>query len=181
MTLRYLDGGGEGCGFSDRTPSDTRRWMHHFTFYGFLLCFAATTVAAIYHTFLGWPAPYSWLSAPVLLGSVGGLGLIVGPAGLLWLKRSPAVDLSDREQVRMDTVFLVLLLLTSITGFLLLFLRESSWMGVTLAVHLGIVLGAFLTAPYGKFVHGPYRFVALVKNAAESQPKRGAPDETRTE
>ncbi|MCK7514040.1 MAG: hypothetical protein MZV70_65185 [Desulfobacterales bacterium] len=34
--------------------------FHHFTFYGFLLCFASTTVAAIYDYVFGWPAPYGY-------------------------------------------------------------------------------------------------------------------------
>jgi len=60
-----------------------RRWMHHCTFYGFALCFGSTTVAAIYHLFFGWIAPYAYTSLPVILGTVGGLGLLIGPAGLL--------------------------------------------------------------------------------------------------
>ena len=50
-------------------PHWRRRW-HHCTFYGFLLCFAATSVAAFYHNVLGWPAPYPLLSVPALLGSL---------------------------------------------------------------------------------------------------------------
>ena len=49
LRLRYLDGGGEGCAYPDEVPSRARRGFHHLTFYGFALCFAATTVAAIYH------------------------------------------------------------------------------------------------------------------------------------
>jgi citrate/tricarballylate utilization protein len=30
-------------------------------------------------------------------------------------------------------------------------------------VHLGVVLALFLMLPYGKFVHGIYRFAALVR------------------
>ena len=45
--------------------------------YGFMLCFAATCVATLYHYFLGEPAPYPFWSAPVLLGTVGGVGLLV--------------------------------------------------------------------------------------------------------
>jgi citrate/tricarballylate utilization protein len=29
------------------------------------------------------------------------------------------------------------------------------------------VAGLFLTMPYGKFVHGVYRYMALLQNAAE--------------
>ena len=34
----------------------SRRRMHHFTFYGFMLCFAATSVATLYHYLLDMPA-----------------------------------------------------------------------------------------------------------------------------
>jgi citrate/tricarballylate utilization protein len=67
----------------------------------------------------------------------------------------------------MDTGFIVLLFLTSLTGLLLLFLRETSAMGVLLTTHLGIVLSLFLMLPYGKFVHDVYRFGALVRYALE--------------
>jgi citrate/tricarballylate utilization protein len=71
----------------------------------------------------------------------------------------------------MDVALLVMLWLTAFTGFLLLALRESAAMGVLLAVHLGIVAGLFLTLPYGKFVHGIYRWVALVRYASETTDK----------
>jgi citrate/tricarballylate utilization protein len=67
----------------------------------------------------------------------------------------------------MDVVFVVMLFLTSATGFLLLALRESEVMGTLLGLHLGIVFGLFVTMPYGKFVHGFYRLAALALNAAE--------------
>ena len=56
--LRNLGGGGGGCTSEDERPSAQRRIYHHFTFYGFLLCFAATSVATIYHYAFGWHAPY---------------------------------------------------------------------------------------------------------------------------
>ena len=40
-------------------------------------------------------------------------------------------------------------------------------MGMLLALHLGVVFGFFVTMPYGKFVHGIYRFAALVRYAKE--------------
>jgi citrate/tricarballylate utilization protein len=88
--LEYLDGGGDGCTYPDEKPSFARRTFHHFTFYGFLLCFAATSTATVYHYVLDWKAPYPFWSLPVLLGTVGGIGLLVGPAGLAWLERRRA-------------------------------------------------------------------------------------------
>ena len=163
LGLRYLDGGGEGCTYPDARPSFARRTYHHFTFYGFMLCFAATTVATIYHYVFGWKAPYPMYSLPVLLGFFGGVGLIVGPIGLLTLRARRDPQLVDESQGGMDAGFLLLLLLTSVTGLALLFLRETRAMGTLLAIHLGVVLALFLTLPYGKFVHALYRFAALVR------------------
>jgi citrate/tricarballylate utilization protein len=172
LRLEYLDGGGWGCAYPGEDSSPVRRWFHHFTFYGFLLCFAATSVAAIYDYVFNWPAPYGYTSLPVILGVLGGIGLLIGPAGLLVLKRSRNRDISDEGQVGMDTAFLVLLLLASASGLLLLLLRESSALGTLLVVHLGIVMGVFLTLPYGKFVHGLYRFAAIAKFALERKRKQ---------
>lgn len=161
--LKYLDGGGEGCTYPDAKPSFARRNLHHFTFYGFLLCFAATSVATIYHYVFGWKAPYPFFSLPVILGVLGGIGLLVGPAGLLALRQRRDPLLADERQSGMDVGFLSLLFLTSLTGLVLLFWRETRAMGVLLAVHLGVVLALFLTLPYGKFMHALYRFAALVR------------------
>jgi citrate/tricarballylate utilization protein len=170
--LRYLEGGAGGCMNADERPTDNRRLYHHLTFYGFMLCFAATVVATLMHYGLGWQAPYSWYSAPVVLGTTGGIGLLVGPAGLLAAKwqRDPALAAGDR--FGMDAAFLVMLFLTSLTGLLLLVLRATGAMGTLLAIHLGVVLALFLSMPYGKFVHGLYRFAALVKYAAERRAGR---------
>jgi len=161
--LRYLDGGGDGCTYPDEKPSFARRRFHHFTFYGFMLCFAATAVGTIYHYVFGIRAPYPFWSLPVILGSLGGLGLIVGPVGLLWLRHVRDPDLGDRTQTGMDVAFIALLLLTAVTGLALLASRETRGMGVALAIHLGAVLALFVTLPYGKFVHALYRFAALVR------------------
>jgi citrate/tricarballylate utilization protein len=163
MGLRYLDGGGDGCTYPGERPSFARRNYHHLTFYGFLLCFAATTVATIYHYVFGWKAPYPFYSLPVILGTLGGIGLLVGPVGLLALMYQRDPELGDHSQTGMDAGFLVLLFLVSLTGLLLVFLRETRVMGVLLALHLGVVLALFLTLPYGKFVHALYRFAALVR------------------
>jgi len=165
--LTYLGGGGGGCMSENERPSAARRKFHHVMFYGFLLCFAATCVATVYHYAFGWEAPYAPYSLPVLLGILGGIGLLVGPAGLFVLARRRELTLTDPRHTGMDTAFIAMLFLTSFSGLLLLILRGTSGMGVLLSVHLGFVFGLFLSLPYGKFVHGLYRYLALVKYAAE--------------
>lgn len=174
LTLKYLDGGGDGCTYPDETPSFARRRFHHLTFYGFLLCFAATGTATIYHYLLGWKAPYPFWSLPVLLGTAGGLGLLIGPAGLAWLTRRRDPELADAAQNGMNAGFLALLFLTSLTGLGLLAFRETPAMGMLLVAHLGVVLSLFVTMPYGKFVHAVYRFAALVRFHLER--RRPLPD-----
>ncbi|HVL77110.1 MAG TPA: tricarballylate utilization 4Fe-4S protein TcuB [Noviherbaspirillum sp.] len=172
--LTYLDGGhGKGCNNEDDKFTLLRRTFHHFTFYGFMLCFAATSVATLYHYLLGLQAPYPYLSLPVVLGTVGGIGLLIGPAGLLWLNLRRHPEHGDAAQKPMDRGFIVLLFLTSATGLALLAWRDTSAMGLLLAVHLGVVMALFLTLPYGKFAHGVYRCAALLKSAIEKrQPMR---------
>src|SRR5271163_1799284 len=165
--LRYLDGGGDGCMNDEDSRADHRRLFHHFTFYGFLLCFAATCVAPLYHFLLAREAPYPWCDLPVVLGTIGGIGLVIGPAGLLVARWRRDPELADEARLGMDVAFIAMLFLTSVTGLALLMLRDTAAMGILLALHLGVVFALFITMPYGKFVHGIYRFLALVRYAKE--------------
>jgi len=167
--LRYLDGGGVGCMNAHERPTDRRRVFHHFTYYGFLLCFAATSVATLYHYLLGREAPFPWYDLPVLLGTAGGVGLLIGPVGLLVAKWRRRTELRDDAQFGMDVAFIAMLFLTSLTGMALLVLRTTPAMGLLLTLHLGLVFCLFITMPYSKFVHGLYRFAALVRYAKESR------------
>src|SRR4051812_33263593 len=168
FALRYLKGGeAGGCNYPGATFSQARRWFHHLVFYGFLLDLASTTVAAIYDHFLHWEAPYPLLSWPVVLGTVGGVMLMIGTAGLLYLKWQSDREPTESSMAKMDLAFLVMLSLTSLTGLLLLALRDTAAMGTLLTVHLGVVAALFLTMPYGKFAHLFYRYAALIRNSVE--------------
>ncbi|MBU5615286.1 tricarballylate utilization 4Fe-4S protein TcuB [Geomonas azotofigens] len=180
LGLKHLDGTDNGCAYPDELPSNTRRVFHHLTFYGFGLCLAATAVGTVFHYGLGWEGPPPIpdfarggagvvRSLPLLLGSLGGIGLLLGPAGLLWLKSRRNSLLVDPRQNGMDAGFLVSLMLTSLSGFLLTVFRETPALSALVVVHLGVVLGLFVTMPYGKFVHGIYRFGALLRNAKEQR------------
>jgi len=174
LRLKYLDGGhGEGCTNEDDDWTLWRRRFHHSTFYGFMLCFAATSVATLYHYFLGWSAPYDLPSVPKLLGVAGGISLLVGTAGLfnLNLRRHP--QHGDAAQKPMDRGFMALLFFTSLSGLTLWLGRSTAVLPTLLAVHLGVVMALFATLPYGKFAHGIFRSAALLKWAIEKrQPDR---------
>jgi len=170
LRLKYLDGGhGEGCHNEDDAWTKKRRLFHHATFYGFLLCFAATSVATLYHYLFGWVAPYDLPSLPKLLGAVGGVLLLIGTAGLyrLNLRRHP--QHGDAAQKPMDRGFMALLFFTSATGLALWWARGTAAMPATLALHLGFVMAFFLTLPYGKFAHGFFRGAALLKWSIEKR------------
>lgn len=168
LKLKYLDGGhGEGCHNEDDRFNTTRRLYHHFTFYGFMLCLASTSVATVYHYAFGWQAPYGYTSLPVILGTVGGIGLLIGPVGLWRLKARRHPMHGDDAQNPMDYGFLALLFLVSLTGLLLMVLRDTGAMALLLAVHLGVVMALFVTLPYGKFAHGIFRSAALLKWSIE--------------
>jgi citrate/tricarballylate utilization protein len=170
LRLKYLDGGhGLGCNESDDSTTLWRKRFHHATFYGFMLCFAATSVATLYHYAFGWVAPYPLTSLPVVLGTVGGIGLVIGPVGLLWLNLQRHPEHGDAAQKPMDRAFIALLFLCGSTGLALLALRETAALPLSLAIHLATVMAFFLTMPYGKFAHGIYRVAALLKFAIEKR------------
>jgi len=165
--MKNLAGGhGEGCQFEDQdTYSNKRRWLHHFTMYGFLLCFASTSSATLMHYLFEMPAPYGFWSLPKLFGVTGGLMLCVGTAGLASEKLSSNKDLAAENTWGGDMAFVILLFLVSATGLALYWIQIQSLLPWLLAIHLGCVLTFFLTLPYTKMVHGFYRLAALIRNA----------------
>ena len=170
LRLKYLDGGhGDGCHNTDDEYTLSRRRMHHFTFYGFLLCFAATSVGTLYHYLFGWPAPYDLPSLPKLLGAVGGVSLVIGTVGLWRLNRARHPLHGDAAQKPMDLGFIALLFLVSLSGLLLWWARGSNAMALLLCLHLGAVMALFATLPYGKFAHGVFRSAALLRYAVEKR------------
>lgn len=170
LRLKFLGGGhGAGCNNADDAFSVARRRCHHLTFYGFMLCFAATSVATLYHYLFGWEAPYAFGSLPKLLGISGGVALLLGTAGLFVLnvRRHPLQG--DAAQKPMDRGFIALLFLTAASGLMLMLARATPALTLVLCLHLGTVMALFLTLPYGKFAHGIFRSAALLKWAIEKR------------
>jgi citrate/tricarballylate utilization protein len=169
-SLRFLGGGDESC--ADSTSSKLRKWAHQFLVCGFLLDFVSTTWAAFDSHVLGVQAPYPWTSPVVILGTLGGLGIVLGGAGLLYARGRAGEVAADASAAAMSTSFTLMLIIVAVTGLLLLILRDTSVMGVMLAVHLGSVAALYITAPYSKFVHFLFRFLALVRYAQEARQNK---------
>jgi citrate/tricarballylate utilization protein len=174
LRLKYLDGGhGEGCHNEDDAWTHARRRAHHLTFYGFMLCFAATSVATLYHYLLGWHAPYDLPSLPKLLGAAGGVSLMAGTVGLWRLHRRRHPLHGDAAQAPMDLAFIALLFLSAASGMALWLTRGTPALALLLCLHLGAVMALFATLPYGKFAHGVFRTAALLRHTVEKrQPSR---------
>jgi citrate/tricarballylate utilization protein len=58
-----------------------------------------------------------------------------------------------------------------VSGLLTLVLRDAAAFGPVLVVHLATVAACFAIAPYTKFMHAVYRFLALVHDGAENPQK----------
>ncbi|ABD07872.1 Citrate utilization protein B [Rhodopseudomonas palustris HaA2] len=167
VTLRHLGGGGPGCNDIGERTSQRRRLFHHVMVAGFAGTLLSTVTAAIYHHGFGVAAPYPLTSLPVLLGLVGGVVMLAGIGGLLWIEYRADSEPADRTEVALNVAFLVLLGLVTLSGLAVLALRDTPAMGLLLAGHLGLVFGLFLVLPFSKAVHAPFRAAALLRAAAE--------------
>jgi len=179
--MKNLSGGqDQGCNYEEGDRFTTqRRTAHHLVMYGFLLCFASTSVATLLHYVFNITAPYGLFSLPKLLGLPGGVLLTIGCVWLLKLKSSADSRLSATNALSGEIAFIALLGATGATGLALYVLGGTSWLPLLLAIHLATVLTFFLSLPYTKMVHGFFRLAALIKDAQvkEAQLTTGSSSE----
>lgn len=168
LTLRNLRGGGDECYYpEDDEPSAARRHLHGFVLGGFGLCFVSTVAAAILEHLLHDAPPYQVVSVPVITGLVGGVGMVIGCTGLLMLKARSSNVTSFAEMTVKDYGLLVALQFLALSGLATFLVRDTRAFGIVFLVHIASVALAFAAAPYSKFVHGVYRFLALVRDSLE--------------
>ena len=165
--LKNLDGGaGQGCNYEkDDRYSQSRRWAHQATMYGFLLCFASTSIATVMHYGFGLVAPYPLMSLPKLFGVTGGILLTLGTSKLIYLKTkaNPLLEASSRRGS--DYGFVTLLWFVSTSGLLLYWAGGTTLAGTLLILHLASIACLFVSIPFSKMVHGFFRITALIREA----------------
>jgi citrate/tricarballylate utilization protein len=167
-TLRYLRGGGGDCYYPEKEkPSPDRRRLHALVAYGFGLCLVSTIAAAIMQDFMGIDPPYPVISVPVIAGLTGGVGLLVGCVGLLLLKTRAAAVTSVSDMTIKDYGLLSGLAFLALSGLATFLVRSTPAFGPVFLVHMAAVMVSFASAPYSKFVHLVYRFLALVRDNLE--------------
>lgn len=172
LTLRYLGGGGVGCNDTDESFGQRRRVFHHLMAGGFVACFAATSAGAFYDHFLGWHAPYALLSVPGVLGTVGGIAIVAGTLGLLWLKRIEAPEPAHAQMTGIDRVLLILLLVVAGSGLALRAIDDGPLQPSAVVFHLASVAALLLSLSLGKFIHAPLRLLALARDTEETRRAR---------
>jgi citrate/tricarballylate utilization protein len=165
--MKNLSGGAaEGCNYEQEDRyTQARRWAHQAVMYGFLLCFASTLSGTFMHSVLDMHAPYGPLSPPKLLGIPGGLLMTLGGLAMIGLKMRAEKSLGAPAVWGGEMAFVILLTLVGASGLILYWVTGTAAVRPLLILHMGSVLALYLTLPYTKMVHAPFRLAALVRDA----------------
>lgn len=152
-----------------------RKNTHLMAFYGFLALFVVTVWATFdlyLFPVLGIESLYPFdLTHPMkVLANVGGIILVVG-TGMAILNRLNAPEDGKHQSTSFDWIFLWLLFLVGVTGFVTEVFRftvSPETMGTLeytaygfYFVHLVLVFGLLVYLPYSKFAHMWYRILAM--------------------
>ncbi|MFH1726516.1 MAG: quinone-interacting membrane-bound oxidoreductase complex subunit QmoC [Elusimicrobiota bacterium] len=167
--------------FFECDENKSRAYAHLLVFFGF--CGAAMTagMGAMALKVLGIESPYTFDHPMVfvrLIKWIGNLSAIAGIAGTIWLL---VRRFTDPENVGangyQDWLFLIVIFLAFITGFLTQVVRMT---GADIAflvyyIHLVVVFFLLWYAPYSKFAHMFYRSLAFVHARSAGRGKKERP------
>jgi quinone-modifying oxidoreductase, subunit QmoC len=166
-------------GLCTETPAGTRpshkEHLHHThlaVFYGFLGLVLTTTSVGVGIYAFGYLTPWPFWHPVKILGNASGLAVIVAAGIFLWRRIADARRAGKSSYS--DWLFLVILGLTTLTGFFCQWLRLA---GLRVAypmyfVHLMFIFFLLVYIPYSKFAHLIYRTVAMLHSAGVAQAAR---------
>ena len=156
-----------------RTYKGHLHGTHLAVFYGFLGLVVTTTSVGIGIYAFGYLTPWPLWHPVKILGNVSGLAVVA--ALLVFGYRR----IADREKAGKSTysdwLLLVVLLLTTLTGFLCQLLRLADLPGLAYpmyVVHLVFIFFLLVYVPYSKFAHLVYRTVAMLYAAGTAPPRK---------
>jgi quinone-modifying oxidoreductase subunit QmoC len=141
---------------------------HLAVFYGFLGLVATTTSVGIGIYAFGYLTPWPFWHPVKILGNVSGLAVIVAAGIFLWRRIADAERAG--KSTYSDWLFLSILGLTTLTGFLSQWLRLGDLRAAypVYFVHLLFVFFLLVYIPYSKFAHLIYRSLAMLHGAGTS-------------
>ena len=117
--LSYMKGGGAGCNYPDAELLPIEALVSSLGLLRFFARLRSHQRGCLLRSLPRLAGAVSAFSWPVVLGTVGGVGLLIGTSGLLFLKWKSDRDPAEDAMLSMDVAFLVLLFLTSLTGMIL--------------------------------------------------------------
>ncbi|MEM1996223.1 MAG: hypothetical protein QXT54_04230, partial [Thermoplasmatales archaeon] len=137
----------------------SRYYSHILVFYGFIALLLATFVGAIEIHLFG----FSHLLIGEPQNIIGNIGLIIIFPGIVIAISNRISKKIPKVETYFDWYFIILLSLIVITGFSLEILRLMNDIIAyyVYASHLILVFMLIAYAPYSKFAHVFYRFIAL--------------------
>ena len=162
--------------FGKCTDQASRKTNHFLAFYGFLALFIVTSWAVVdlyLMPLIGVESlyPFNLMHPMKILANVGGILLIIGAAKAILTRMNAPAD-GKHQSTSFDWIFVWLLLLVGVTGFITEVFRFSVDPEVVSAihnvaygfyfVHLVMVFGLLVYLPYSKFAHIWYRTVAMI-------------------
>jgi len=151
-----------------QSPWYSSRWFIHWSImWGFIGLAAATGLDYIWMLIgdkvPGQPDPLWWPNR--LLGNIFGLILVYGTSFAIY-KRIRQPDKYSSHSLLSDWLFLWLLLITGLTGFIVeltLYLPMSgTWEYVIFLIHVVLGMEIVFLLPFTKFAHAMYRPLALL-------------------
>lgn len=143
---------------------------HLAVFWGFMGLVATTTSVGIGIYAFGYLTPWPLWHPVKILGNVSGAGVIAALVVFIW--RRVADKRAAGKSTYSDWLFLAILGLTTLTGFLSQGLRLAGTRAAypMYFVHLMLVFFLLVYIPYSKFAHLIYRIVAMLYAASSAEP-----------
>ena len=150
--------------------SRTRWFAHLAMFWGFLGLAVTTTMDTILNPTAA-PLP---ITSPVrILGNISGIFFVAGVTYSL-VRRLVVRDVRENS-TKGDAVFLALLFLTGVTGFVVEFFSQFNFVSAdsfSYWSHLILVAALLVTAPFTKFVHAIGRPILLLLRRTEIEKEK---------
>ena len=149
--------------FADCGENKTRQIAHLLTFLGFVGLTVTAGVGAFYEIFLHQPSPYPLLHPVKILGNSTAIMFIIG-SSILIVRRFQGHEKAGNSTYS-DMLFISVLYAIGVTGISIELLRLGGIAVLaypTYFIHLTFIFVLLVYAPYSKFAHVVYRFVALL-------------------